>query len=114
MEQESKQYLDKVACIAQANMAFHQQTPQFERSPDEAGAAILMSAFLEMYDHWQNNEPGLAAPSDRIYFAANSCVQIRKELELEPRHNWTDEEEGMFQLMTAFMFLFKHMYIAKN
>ena len=114
MKQESEQYLDTVACIARANLVHHQQKPQFERSPEESGAAILMSAFLEMYDHWQKNEPVMAAPSDRIYFAANSCVQLRKELELEPRHNWTDEEEGIFQLMTAYMFLFKQMYIPKN
>ncbi len=114
MKQESKQYLDTVACIARANLVFHQKKPLPQRSPDEAGAAALMSAYLEMYDHWQQNAPGLAAPSDRVYFAANSCVQLRKELESEPRHQWTEEEEGIFQLMTAYMFLFKYMYIPKN
>lgn len=114
MKQESEQYLDTVACIARANLVYHQQTTQHERGPEEAGAALLMSAFLEMYDCWQLDEPGMPAPSDRIYYAANSCAQLRKELELEPRHKWTDEEEGIFQLMTAFMFLFKHMYVPKN
>ena len=113
MKQENKQYLDTVACIAQANLVHHQKKSQ-QRSLDESGAAMLMSAYLEMYDHWQENKPGLAAPSDRVYFAANSCVQLRKELEQEPRHQWTEEEEGIFQLMTAYMFLFKHMYIPKN
>ena len=114
MKQESEQYLDTVACIAQANLVHQQKKSPQQRSPDEAGAASLMSAYLEMYDHWQQNKPGLTAPSDRVYFAANSCVQLRKELEQEPRHQWTDEEEGIFQLMTAFMFLFKYMYIPKN
>ena len=114
MKQENKQYLDTVACIAQANLVHHQKKSQQQRSLDESGAAMLMSAYLEMYDHWQENKPGLAAPSDRVYFAANSCVQLRKELEQEPRHQWTEEEEGIFQLMTAYMFLFKYMYIPKN
>ena len=114
MKHESEKYLDTVACIAQANLAHHQQTAPLQRSPDEAGAALLMGTFLEMYDHWQDGEPGLSPPSERIYFAANCCVEIRKELEQEPRHLWTDEEEGIFQLMTAYMFLFKRMYIPRN
>ena len=113
MKQESENYLDTVACIARANLVHHQQKPQ-QRGPEEAGAALLMSTYLEMYELWQNNQPGLVAPPERIYFAATSCVELRKQLEQEPRHQWTDEEEGIFQLMTAFMFLFKHMYVPKN
>ncbi len=113
MKQESENYLDTVACIARANLLHHQQKSQ-QRGPEEGGAALLMSTYLEMYEHWQNNQPGLAAPPERIYFAATSCVGLRKQLEQEPRNQWTDEEEGIFQLMTAFMFLFKHMYVPQN
>ena len=113
MKQESENYLDTVACIARANLVHHQQnSPQ--REPEEAGAALLMSTYLEMYEHWQNKQPGLVAPPERVYFAAKSSVALRKQLEQEPRHQWTDEEEGIFQLMTAFMFLFKHMYVPIN
>jgi len=114
MKQESILYLDKVACIARANMAYHQQKPQDQRDLDEAGIALLMSSFLEMYDHWQNAETGREEPPKRVYIAASSCVELRKQLELEPRHSWTDEEEGLFQMMTAYMFLFKHMYVPQN
>jgi hypothetical protein len=114
MKQESENYLDTVACIARANLVHHQQKPQQLRGPEEAGAALLMSTYLEMYELWQNNQPGLVAPPERIYFAATSCVELRKQLEQEPRHQWTDEEEGIFQIMTAFMFLFKHMYVPQN
>ena len=114
MKQENEQHLDTVAYIARANLVHHQQEPQQQHGPDKAGAAMLMSAFLEMYEHWQNDEHGKTTPSDRIYFDATSCIEIRKQLEFEPRHKWTDEEEGIFQLMTSFMFLFRHMYIPKN
>jgi len=113
MKQESENHLDTVACIARANLVHHQQKPQ-QRKPEEAGAALLMSTYLEMYEHWQNNKPGLVAPPERIYFAATSCVELRKQLEQEPRHQWTEEEEGIFQLITAIRFLYKHMYVPQN
>ena len=58
MKQESIDYLDKVACIASANIACHQIKPVSQRNDDEAGAALLMSAYLEMYEHWQNAKAG--------------------------------------------------------
>ena len=114
MKQESENYLDTIACIARANLVYHQQKHQQQREPEEAGAALLMSTYLEMYEHWQNNQASLEAPPERVYIAATSCVELRKQLEQEPRHQWTDEEEGIFQLMSAFMFLFKHMYVPQN
>lgn len=110
MKQESEHYLDKAACIARANMALHQQTPQQDRTPDEAGTAMLMSSFLEMYELWQNHHTGNNSPSRKLYLAAATCVQIRTELEQEVRSKWTDDEEGLFKMMTAYMFLFKQMY----
>jgi len=41
MKQESIEYLDKVACIASANMAYHQMKPVSQRNDDETGAALL-------------------------------------------------------------------------
>ena len=114
MNQESIEYLDKVACIANANVAYHQMTPASERSDDEAGAALLMSAFLEMYNHWQQVKPGTEPPSRRVYIAADACVQMRTELQAQARSEWSEEAEGLFQMMTAFMFLFKHMYVPQN
>jgi hypothetical protein len=114
MKQESIDYLDKVACIANANMAYHQMKPLSERDNDEAGAALLMSAFLEMYEHWQNASPGTEPPSNRVYLAADTCVKMRNELQQRDRSEWPDDAEGLFQMMTAFMFLFKHMYVPQN
>ena len=114
MKQESIDYLEKVACIATANVAHHQMKPGSERNDDEAGAALLMSAFLEMYEHWQKGKPGAEPPSRRVYIAADACVQMRNELQTLQRSDWPDEAEGLFQMMTAFMFLFKHMYVPKN
>ena len=114
MKQESIDYLDKVACIANANMAYHLMKPLSERDNDEAGAALLMSAFLEMYEHWQNASPGTEPPSNRVYLAADTCVQMRNELKQRDRSEWPDEAEGLLQMMTAFMFLFKHMYVPQN
>lgn len=111
MKQESIEYLDRVACIANANMAYHQMKPASERNHDEAGAALLMSAYLEMYEHWQNAKPGTEAPPKRVYVAAETCVQMRDQLEMLERSEWPEEAEGLFQMMTAFMFLFKHMYV---
>lgn len=111
MKQESIDYLDKVACIANANMAYHQMTPVSERNDNEAGAALLMSAYLEMYEHWQNAKPGTEAPSDRVNIAADACVQMRSHLQKQERNEWSDDMEGLFQMMAAFMLLFKHMYV---
>ena len=114
MKQESKEYLDKVACIANANMAYHQMKPVSERNDDEAGAALLMSAFLEMYEHWQNARPGTETLSQRVYLAVDTCIQMRNELQKKDRSEWPEEAEGLFKMMTAFMFLFKHMYVPQN
>lgn len=114
MKQENIDYLDKVACIASANMTYHQMNPVSERNHDDAGAALLMSAFLEMYEHWQKAKPGTEPPSKRVYIAADACVQMRSELQQKQRCEWSDEAEGLFQMMAAFMFLFKHMYVPQN
>jgi len=113
MEQETIEYLDTVACIARSNMVWQQRTPREQRSLDEAGAALLMSCYLEVYDIWQSQAAG-TAPPPRIYLAASSCVGLRRQLEQRPRVSWSDDEEGLFQLMTAFMFLFKHLYVARH
>ena len=114
MKQENIDYLDTVACVAHANIAYHQSKPVAERNDDEAGAALLMSAYLEMYEHWQNVKPGTEAPSQRVYIAAQTCVEMRKQLQLQERNQWPNETEALFQMMTAFMFLFKHMYVPEN
>jgi hypothetical protein len=114
MKQESSLYLDQVACIASANMAYHQMNPVGQRSHDESGAALLMSAFLEMYDHWRSARPGSEPPSERVNIAADACVLMRNELQKRARCEWPAEAEGLFQMMAAFMFLFKQMYVLQN
>lgn len=114
MNQEGIVYLDKIACIADANMVWHQLKPAVERNKDEAGAALLMSAFLEMHQHWKSAKPGTEPPSERVYIAADACVLMRNELHKQERSKWPDEAEGLLQMMTAFMFLFKHMYVPMN
>ncbi len=113
MEQETIEYLDKVACIARSNIVWHQRRRADERSPDEAGAALLMSCYLEIHDIWLSGAE-TAGPPPRLYLAASSCVAMRRQLEQQPRASWSDDEEGLFQLMTAFMFLFKHLYVARH
>ena len=114
MKQECIVYLEKVACIASANMAWHQMKPAADRNENESGAALLMSAFLEMYDHWRNARPGSEPPSERVNIAADTCVLMRNELQKRERSEWPAEAEGLFQMMAAFMFLFKQMYVTQN
>ena len=114
MKQESILYLDKVACIAHANLSFLQMKPKADRDCNESGAALLMSAFLEMYYHWRSAKPGLEPPSERVSIAADACVLMRNELHKQDRSSWSEEAEGLLQMMTAFMFLFKHMYVCYN
>lgn len=114
MEQESIKYLDKVACIANAHMVYQSQSFPQERDDTESGMAILMSAFLEMYDHWKSARSGIEPPSDRVYIAADACVSMRDDLFSVARHKWNAEAEGLFQMITAYMFLFKHMYVPQN
>jgi hypothetical protein len=114
MKQENVDYLETVACIARANMVYQQQTPTSLRNEMERGMSLLMSAFLEMYDHWCDTGPAMEPPPERIYFAAKTCVQMRNRLYEVARKEWDGEEEGLFQIMTAYMFLFKHMYVPQN
>jgi len=114
MKQESIDYLESVACIANANMVFQQLTPAHQRSETDSGMALLMSAFLEMYDHWKSTRSGTEPPSDRVYIAADACVLMRNDLFSVARHKWSEEAEGLLQMITAYMFLFKHMYITQN
>lgn len=114
MKQESIDYLDNVACIANANMVYHQQSASHERSETDSGMALLMSAFLEMYDHWKNVKSATEPPSDRVYIAADACVLMRNDLFSVARHKWNAEAEGLFAMITAYMFLFKHMYVPQN
>ena len=88
------------------NIAWHQMKPVSDRNEDESGAALLMSAFLEMYDHWRNASPGSEPPSEWVNIAADTCVLMRNELQKQERSEWTAEAEGLFQMMVAFMFLF--------
>lgn len=114
MKQENIVYLDKVACIASANQALLRMKPESERNEDEAGAALLMGAFLEMYKHWKCGKPGIKPPSERVYVAADACVLMRNRLQKQQRCEWPYEAESLFQMMTAYMFLFKHMYVPQN
>jgi hypothetical protein len=114
MKQDSDVYLEKVACIASANMLYHQLKPVSDRNEDESGAALLMSAFLEMYDHWRSARPGSEPPSERVNIAADTCVLMRNQLQKQARNDWSAEAEGLFQMMAAFMFLFKQMYVTQN
>ena len=114
MKQESIDYLDKVACIANAHMVYQSQSAIEERDNTERGMALLMSAFLEMYDHWKTVKAGTEAPSNRVYVAADACVSMRDDLLSVARHKWNGEAEGLYQMITAYMFLFKHMYVPQN
>jgi len=82
MKQENVDYLKTDACIARANIVYQQQTLTSLRNETE-----------------------------RIYFAAKTCVQMRNRLNEVARKEWGGEEEGLFQIMTAYMFLFKHLYV---
>lgn len=114
MKQESIDYLDNVACIANAHMVYQSQSTATERDNTESGMALLMSAFLEMYDHWKSTKLGIEPPSDRVYIAADACVMMRSDLLSVARHKWNAEAEGLYQMITAYMFLFKHMYVPQN
>ena len=114
MKQETIDYLDTVACIANANMVYQSQTAVDERCEDDRGMALLMSAFLEMYDHWKSAKAGTEPPPDRVYIAAKACAMLRDDMLSVARNKWNEDAEGMYQLITAFMFLFKHMYVPQN
>ena len=114
MKRESIEYLDSVACIASAHMVYQQQTAVDERNEDDRGMALLMSAFLEMYDHWKSEKQGFEPPTDRVYIAADACVMMRNDLLSVERDKWTEEAEGLYKMITAYIFLFKHMYVPHN
>jgi hypothetical protein len=53
-------------------------------------------------------------PPERIYFSAKNRVQMQNKLNEVTRKEWEGEEESLFQIMTAYLFLFKHIYVPKN
>lgn len=113
MSQETRDFLDQVACIAQANLNHLQMQAPEEQTPDDLGADALMGAYLELYDQYTGTEPRSSAPSDRAYHAAEACCDMRRQLQQRPQVLWDDDEHGLYTLMLAFMFLFKHLYVVR-
>ncbi len=115
MESETTEFLDRVACIAQANSNYHASIPEdVERTADEEGARYLMGAYLELYNEWNSDHQSTYQPSEFAFAAAGACCKMRREMERRPKVLWTDEEHALFTLMLAFMFLFKHLYVVKG
>ncbi|QKQ25524.1 hypothetical protein [Candidatus Reidiella endopervernicosa] len=114
MSPDTREFLDRVACIAQANVNYLHNKEHSERSLDDEGSALLMSAYLELYDQFMGTEARTTTPSSFAYAAAESCCTMRRTLEQLPKHEWSDEEHGLFTLMLGFMFMFKHLYVVKG
>lgn len=114
MKQETITYLEKVACIAHQNLnyLFDQEG---EKKVDDAGAEILMSSYLQLYADFVNPHQAVGkTPSSEIMLTARTCCDIKREMFSTPRAEWDEQEEGLFKLMTAFMFLFKHLYVMQH
>lgn len=113
MEQETREHLDVVACIAEANLNYlYNQNPE-DINLDDQGAQILMSAYLELYDQITGVEQRSSKPSQRAYSAAEACCAMRRDIEQRPKKEWEDEEHGLFTLMLAYMYMFKQLYVIR-
>ncbi|WP_135622338.1 hypothetical protein [Solemya pervernicosa gill symbiont] len=87
MSPDTREFLDRVACIAQANVNYLHNKEHSERSLDDEGSALLMSAYLELYDQFMGTEARTTTPSSFAYAAAESCCTMRRTLEQLPKHD---------------------------
>jgi len=113
MEQETREYLDKVACIAEANLNYLKEQDTEDLSLDDHGSRLLMAAYLELYDQITGVEKRTNQPSQYAYTAAEACCLMRRDLEQRPKSEWEEEERGLFELMLAYMFMFKQLYVVR-
>lgn len=114
MEKETVEYLEKVACIAHQNLNYLSQQEEALKV-DDAGAKVLMGSYLQLYADFINPQQATGnTPSPRIKLVARTCCDLKREMFSVPRSEWDDQEEGLFKLMTAFMFLFKHLYVMQH
>lgn len=113
MNPDTREFLDTVACIAEANLNYLYDQEASELSLDDEGSQALMGAYLELYDQYTGSEQRSPAPSALAYAAAEACCAMRRGMEQRPKHLWDDEEHGLFTLMLAYMFMFKQLYVVR-
>lgn len=114
MEKETVTYLEKVACIAHQNLTTlsHQEGAL---QVDDAGAKVLMGGYLQLYAEFIQPQPVVdRSPSHHTLLVARTCCDLKREMFAVPRSEWDEQEEGLFKLMTAFMFLFKYLYVKRH
>ncbi len=114
MEKETVEYLEKVACIAHQNLNYL-SSQQGELQVDDAGAQLLMGSYLQLYADFIHPQQAVGkVPSAQVKLVARTCCDLKREMFSVPRSEWDEQEEGLFRLMTAFMFLFKHLYVMQH
>lgn len=114
MNPDTREFLDHLACVAQANVDYLFDQEREGLTLDDQGAEVLMQAYLELYHQYMGNSERLSAPSRHAYSAAEACCAMRRQLEQRPRAVWSGDEEGLFTLMLGFMFMFKHLYVVRG
>lgn len=113
MEKETREHLDEVACIAEANLNCLNSLDSEKFGLDDQGSYTLMSAYLELYDQITGTEQRSGQPSQLAFTAAEACCVMRRDIEQRPKSEWEDEEQGLFKLMLAFMYMFKQLYVLR-
>ncbi|MDH5784280.1 MAG: hypothetical protein OEZ16_01565 [Chromatiales bacterium] len=114
MNPETRDFLDQVACVAQANLNYLSALEVEEMEVDEQGSQVIMGAYLELYDQFMGNTARSSGPTDFIFTAASACCGMRRQMEQRPRSDWSGDEHGLFTLMLGFMYMFKHLYVVKG
>lgn len=113
METETREFLDRVACIAQANLNYLYDQDDDELSLDDQGSQVLMGAYIELYRQYMGKTARSSLPSPTAYHAAEACCAMRRKMEQRPKSEWNEDEHGLFTLMLAYMFMFKHLYVVR-
>jgi hypothetical protein len=74
-------------------------------------AKILMSSFLYLYSGYLGDAFCEPEPTTSIEKAVDICSRFRKLLFRHPRMDWNNEEKGLYQLIMAFVYLYKRQYL---
>lgn len=114
MKQETRQYLDLIACIAEENLAYLRDVDEERTKPRDRGATLLMSAYLELYALLAGPIPCREGPSELVQLAAETCVGMRRGMRDWPGENWREQEHGLHNLMLTFMFLIKRLFVVRH
>ena len=114
MKFQTIDYLDKVADIAKINLQRLEQTTHSRTNSSKREIMLIFDGYLQMHDAFSNSSHLPLNPDPGINRMAKICCEMREQMNSTPRILWSQEDEGLFKFIVAFIYLFKHLYVVQH